>query len=338
MSECILVFPHIGTALGHFVRTMEYLNTYYQHSDAPIYVVLPENLVQKLDAHIPSWINRKNIIRRKHRVSINNPEGRLLIEQFKQYFVEDEMIHQQINPSLLITDPGIQGAILHHKFNTPWINITHGVYRPLPFNISDELKPLAEEVWRYLNQAFNQLIQLGIGSPYGNWNELRHTAIREELLQKKMQKCGWKVSNRPYNVLVTCCSADEVCPPSDFLSNLKQRYSDIAVAGISIGKAKRQGMVSNVTYVGNEIRYDSLIDSHSMVITHGGFGTLQMVSQANRIIIIPSDLDQLCNAIIFCSDPSYREKSELLFGRDWHYSLHNNPFRRFVEWDNIRIE
>lgn len=335
MSERILVFPHIGTALGHFVRTIEFIDTYYRQCDIPIYIVLPKNLIKQLDSYIPSWFNRKNIIGRKHLVSINNPEGRLLIEQFKQYFAEDEKIHQQINPSLIITDPGIQGAILHHKFNTPWINITHGVYRSLPSTIADEYKPLAHEIWSYLNIVFNQLIQLGTGSPNASWNELRNTAIREELLQYKMEKHGWIKSNQTYNLLITCCSANEVCPPRSFLKKLTRLYSDIAVAGITIDFARQQGMVPEVAYVGNNIRYDSLIDSNSTVITHGGFGTLKMITQAKKIIIIPSDLDQLCNAILFCSDPLYHNKTKLINGRDWLYSLQHNPFRRFVEWDNI---
>lgn len=337
MSERILVLPHIGTALGHFVRTIEYLNTNYRHCEDSIYIALPEELMDQLDAQIPLWINRDNIIKRKYHVSVNNSEGRLLTEQFQQYFSEDERIHRLINPTFIISDPGIQGAILYHKFQTPWINITHGVYRPLPSKIDDSLKPLAQVVWNYLNNAFDTLIQLGTGTPNCSWDNLRKTACREELLQEKMQKYGWQKSDKTFELVITCCSANEVCPTPAFLYKLKQQYSDIAVAGISIDLAKRQGMVSGVTYVGNSIRYDSLINSHTTVITHGGFGTLQMITNAKRIIIIPSDLDQLCNAIVFCSNPQYSEKTKLVHGRNWLDSLQHNPFRRFVDWDNISI-
>ena len=337
MNERILVLPHIGTALGHFIRTIEYLNTVYRNREDSIYIALPDELVEQLDTQIPIWIKRENIIKRKYHVSVNNSEGRLLTEQFQQYFAEDERIHKQIKPTLIISDPGIQGAILYQKFHTPWINISHGVYRPLPYMINDNLKSFAQVVWSYLNNAFDTLIQLGTGMPSCSWDNLRKTACREELLQEKMQKYGWQKSDRTFELVITCCSANEVYPTPTFLCKLKQQYSDIAVAGISIDIAKKQGMVSGITYVGNNTRYDSLIDSHTTVITHGGFGTLQMITHANRIIIIPSDLDQLCKAIIFCSNPQYSEKTELVHGRDWIDSLRHNPFKRFVEWDNISI-
>lgn len=337
MSERILVLPHIGTALGHFIRTIEYLNANYQFCKDSIFLVLPEKLVNQLDTHIPSWIDRKNIIKRKCQVSINNPEGRLQTEQFQQYFAEDEQIYERIKPTLIISDPGIQGAILHSKFRTPWINITHGVYRPLPLRINDDLMLLAQMVWNYLNKAFDTLIQLGTGKSNEKWEELRNTAFKEEVLQEKMQKCGWQKSVRTFELLITCCSANEVYPTPAFLHKLQQQYSDIAVAGVSLDKIERQGIVPGITYVGNNTRYDSLIDSHTTVITHGGFGTLQLVTHANRIIIVPSDLDQLCNAIIFCSNEHNKAKAELIHGRDWQYSLNHNPFRRFVEWDKVNI-
>ncbi|KXC08889.1 hypothetical protein JFY67_01510 [Porphyromonas gingivalis] len=321
----ILVFPHIGTAWGHFIRTAEYINNTDFDSGVEIFMIVPKNVYPCVKRFIPSKVS---VLLRDKQVTVNNPTGEILIEGFSEYFREDEILFNKIQPSLIISDPGIQGAILHHKFKVPWINISHGCYRDIPHINDPIIDELAKKTWETIGYSLDKLIKMGTGDASLSWQKLKVTAFKEELLSGTMKKHGWETGEKKAKLLITCGSADEVQPSSAFLDRLKNFFPNIVVAGSSM-KGYREG----ISFIGNTTNYQSIIDSNTIVLTHGGFGTLKAVAHAGRVVTTPTDLDQLCNSII-----SFVEnKSEFVFDRNWFEALDNKPYCRSFCWDNVSI-
>ncbi|MDR1583795.1 MAG: hypothetical protein LBS55_11185 [Prevotellaceae bacterium] len=334
----ILVLPHIGTAFGHLVRTAEFLSDFSNQSNAKIYIVIPEKVVDFAKVHIPDGLQ---IITRQQQVTVNNSIGKLLIDDFKKYFDEDEVLFQKITPDLIISDPGIQGAILWYKYKKPWIGLVHGGYLPAPQIENEELSYLAQKTWQTINKSLDRLIQIGTNDKYQTWAELRSSGfliipnmqqnepviIEAGHINKKLDKIGWE-NKSEVELLITCCSSGEIEPTEKFLRKLQLYYFNIAVAGLN-----KKGIINGINYLGNTVNFESLVGKDTTVITHGGHGTLKAVSNAKRIITIPSDLDQLCNSII----SHINKNTELVFDKNWLEVLEHNPYRRVINWDNIEI-
>ncbi len=338
----ILVLPHIGTAYGHLIRTAEYIDANYkQNTEYDIYMAISDFAIDFAKNHIPNYIH---IVKRNVRTTVNNEDGVLDIESFKKLFDEDAYIVSTIDPVLIISDPGIQAAILWYKFKIPWIGIVHGCYLPKPVMLDNHiiLADLIEKTWSKIELSLDKLIQVGTQDKSLTWSIVQKTGqlvvpnffLNEPLsacasyINNPIKKIGW-VNIKNVELLITCGSSGEIAPSDTFINRLSNFYSQIVVAG-----KKKSGILNGIHYVGNNVNYESLVGENTTVITHAGHGTLKTLSKAKRIIMIPSDLDQLSNAII----AHLYNKWELIFDKNWFEVLDSpNPFYRQVIWENINI-
>jgi hypothetical protein len=338
----ILVLPHIGTAYGHLVRSAEFINDYFKSDPSyDIYMAVSDSAIEFAKAHIPDDII---IIKRFVIATVNNKSGFLDIESFKKLVEEDSSLVLRVNPDIIISDPGIQAAILWYKFKKPWIGIVHGCYLPKPFlpNMDENLLELTNKLWMKIEYSLDTLIQIGTGRSDLTWKIAQKTgklivlnqfsneplSPHVEYYEKSITKIGWHNSTE-VDLLVTCGSSGEVEPDDDFIERLKPYYQNITVAG-SVNKKEANG----ITYIGNNFNFGSLVGDHTTVITHAGHGTLKAISKAKRVIMIPGDLDQLSNAIV----AHIYKKWDIIYDRNWFEILNSpNPFYRKIFWNNICI-
>lgn len=342
----ILVLPHIGTAYGHFFRTVEIVANRFLSPNNKITFVLSKNTIIHRSRHLPPGVD---IYERQFTSSICSKSGLLDIEGYKHILQENLNIVTSLKPDLIIGDPGIQASILSTSFNIPWIGIMHGCYLPLipmttTHHMGQEHMGLMKRVWDVINCYLDYLISIGTNGKYTNWATIRKTGeilIPGDLsnfysnigtsLGPTIPCLGWQKGN-PVDYLMTCCSAGTVIPSADFIRRLSNLIPHISIAGI-----KKNAMPSsnNVRILGNGYSYSSLVSSTTTVVTHCGNGTLGAITDAKRVIMIPADLDQLCNALIYNAAYGW----ELVLDRNWFHMLNAvNPFRREMHWDNLSVK
>lgn len=338
IKKKILAIPHIGTAFGHFYRMATLLDNFANEFN--IFILIPEPFINYCKSFLHSEIK---IIPRKVHCSISGSSGLIDKVGYKSLLIENEDIYKAVQPELIIGDPGIQASILATKFRKPWIGIMHGCYLPFPNNlILNELDyTLLKEVWLALNKQMNELISFGTNQVYSSWQELQKTGkiiipnliynepspIGEYLDLNKSVNSVWDTHNE-VDILITCCSAGTVSPSKDFLSQLSmQTNKKIFIAGVE-GSPNHQ----NIIYLGNNVNYRYLVNEKTVVITHGGHGTLQAIGNAKKVFMVPSDFDQLYNSIIASSIKGW----QLVFDKNWFEILQTGVlFKREIQWENL---
>lgn len=341
MKKKILAIPHIGTAFGHFFRLATLLDDYL--NDNNIHIIIPEPYID----YCKRFLHPNIVIVPRHvHCSISGSSGLIDKSGYKSLLEENEAIYHKIQPELIIGDPGIQAAILATKYSKPWIGLMHGCYLPFPENLpmNEKHSVLLRRVWITLNDQIDKLISIGTNHIFKSWQEIQTTGkiiipnlnINEPSKIGEYKNINLKISNSwdahsEVDLLITCCSAGTVSPSDEFLTNLsKFSKSKVFVAGI---KAKENQF--NTIYVGNNVNYRSLVNENTIVITHGGHGTLQAISKANKVFMIPSDFDQLYNSIIASTIRGW----QLVFDKNWFEILDSDMlFKREIHWENIAVE
>lgn len=341
MKKKILAIPHIGTAFGHFYRLATFLDDFIDEYN--IFILIPEPYFDYCKRFLHPDIT---LIPRLVHCSISGSTGLIDMEGYKSLLKENEKIYHIIKPDLIIGDPGIQAAILATKYSRPWIGLMHGCYLPFPDKIqmNEQLYTLLRNVWCVLNDQMNKLISLGTNKVYTSWSEIQKTgkiiipnfsknepsSIGEYQDINSKIKSAWDVQNE-VDLLITCCSAGTISPTDTFLTNLNRvSNKNVFVAGI---KAKTNQ--SNIFYLGNNVNYRSLVHENTIVITHGGHGTLQAINKAKKVFMIPSDFDQLYNSIIASSIKGWK----LVFDKNWFEIVNSDLlFKREIHWENLVFE
>jgi len=341
MKKKILAIPHIGTAFGHFYRLATFLGEYL--IDYDISIAIPETFIDYCRRFLHPDIN---IIPRTVHCSISGSSGIIDIDAYISLLKENDEIYHKIQPDLLIGDPGIQAAILASKYSKSWIGIMHGCYLPFPefLSLNEQYYVLLRKLWEVLNKKINNLISLGTNQTFTNWQDIQKTgkiiipnissnepsSIGEYKDINSIGNSGW-VDYSEVDLLITCCSAGTVRPTELFLKDLIEISNrKVFVAGI-----KAKSNKSNIFYLGNNVNYRSLINENTIVITHGGHGTLQAISKAKKVYMVPSDLDQLYNSIIASTIKGW----QLVFDKNWFEVLESGIlFKRNILWENLKIK
>lgn len=341
MKKKILAIPHIGTAFGHFYRLASFLDNYIDTHN--IYIVIPEPFIAFCVKYLSPEIQ---IVPRKIHCSISNPSGIIKNDQYLLLLEENQRIFKNVRPDIVIGDPGIQAAILSTKYSVEWIGIMHGCYLPFPesLHMNKELFNLLKVVWSSLNNQIDKLVSVGTNQIFTSWNDLRKTGkiiipnskINEPSTIGKYQdinrivKPTWN-EHSEVDLLITCCSSGTVIPSNEFLTELSNNSNcKVYVAGIN-----SQNRIPNVVFLGNNINYKYLVGENTVVITHGGHGTLQAISKAKKVFMIPSDFDQLYNSIVTSAIKGW----EIVFDKNWIEIINSGMlFRREIYWNNLSIE
>lgn len=341
MNKTILAIPHIGTAFGHFYRLAVFLDNYIETHR--VYIAIPEPFIGYCSHFLCPEIK---IIPRKVHCSISNGSGLIDKNLYLALLKENETIYKEIQPDLIIGDPGIQAAILATKFSKEWVGVMHGCYLPVPnsLSIAEEYFKLLKLVWSTLNSQIDKLVRLGTNGIYDDWSCLRSTGLIliPNLRINEPSEIGEYVdlnnsinsywdSHDEVELLITCCSAGSVEPSKSFLANLARKINcDINVAGINSEKR-----YTRINYLGNNINYRYLVGKNTTVLTHGGHGTLQAINNAKDVFMIPSDFDQLYNSIIAHAIKGWN----LVFDKDWIEIINSGKlFKREIYWNNLNIE
>lgn len=133
---------------------------------------------------------------------------------------------------------------------------------------------------------------------------------------------------RPYKFVLTLCTGNKNLPPSKLLSALARRYEEVAVVGAASGPH-----IEGVHYLGDRYELGSLVDENTVVLCHGGHGTLRtVVGKAKRIFAVPGDLDQVCNSII----GAIYSDVKLPPPRYFEVKLNSStPFTREIDWSLV---
>ncbi len=336
----ILVLPHVGSAYGHLIRTAEYIQLNYNSGD-DVTIVIPQHAVEIGIKCIPSFVK---IIIQQTEFSINNSSGELKIRSFLQLMKELENIVHILKPNLIIGDPGVRASILSQKFSIKWIGLMHGCYLPKPKvehdSINQNLKMLIDISWKVATKSIDRLISESTKGLFSSWEDIRSTgeilipnnqnfepSPIGEYIGSKNHRNGWDHGD-PVKLLITFCSEGDVAKITNW-EKLFGVHEKISIAGLNLGKTE-----GNVRYLGNNFCYESLVNSETTVITHGGHGTLKSIEMAKKVYMIPTDVDQLCNSIIA---HLYRGWN-IVFDKNWFEILESGiPFKRSIYWDNVRV-
>ena len=151
----ILVLPHVGTAFGHLIRTVEYIELTYNKED-DVTLVIPQHGIDFGLKYIPAFVK---IIIQKTEFSINNSSGELKLQLFLELMKELESIVNKVKPNLIIGDPGVRASILSQKFNIRWIGLMHGCYLPIPnyknHDVNKSFENLMETAWKVTNKSID---------------------------------------------------------------------------------------------------------------------------------------------------------------------------------------
>jgi len=335
-AKRILVIPHIGSAYGHLIRTAALLENEY--SDCEVIVSVPESALSVAKRHMPM---RVGFATYPLRPTVTNPSGRLDTDGFLALVNADRQIAINMSPHLVVGDPGIRAGLVGERLGIPWVALTHGCYLPIPRALQGEscaegTRELAAMAWSCATSALDHLVTLGSGTGITSWADLRN---RGEILipnTRDAEPCetGTHVGllnpsygfskHEPVRCLLTLCSAGDVEPDQTALRAIVALWGRVSVIGVDSGPP-----ISGVEYLGYGVATNSLIGKETVVITHGGHGTLKAARDAALIVAVPSDLDQLCNSLIASAHTGVR----LAIGESWRKRLlSGSPFKRYVDW------
>lgn len=341
MARRILVIPHVGLALGHMFRALKYVSRMQNEVRATISIALPSFAVPHALKLIPANVE---IIERTVHCSVSNETGRLDLCGFSRLLEEVEEITLRVRPDLLVGDPGIQAGIIGVKFGIEWIGLMHGCYLPFPDLNSDErLRHLGRVAWNTVHANLDMLVEIGTSGRHGSWADIRDTG---RILQASKEEHGLLAigeyeelyherqglrANRPFEIVMTCCSAERIGPSKSFLKQLMSVGGRVAITGFH---SKIQA-VPGASHLGAQYDYRSLIGPATVVVTHGGHGTLQYLKGAKKVFLVPSDVDQLCNALLAHELFGW----DVVFDRDWYQAFNSGmPFMRNVSWNRLVVE
>ena len=342
MKDKLLAIPHIGTALGHFYRTALVLDRYVRTHK--ICIAIPEPFIKQCRPFLRSEIEIR--LPRKTRWCINCATGAIDTKEYLSALSENKEIFDTIRPNLMVGDPGVQTAIVASKHSIEWVGIMHGCYLPFPaaLNIDGSYLKLLKRTWSVLNEEIDRLVNIGTNGVFNRGAQLRNTGkvvvpnsrtnepleAGEYLDLNAMIDPSWQ-KHAEVELLITCCSTGSVIPSREFTSSLAGKMrGHISVAGTSL-----RGNCPGMTLAGKNINYRYLVGRRSTVLTHGGHGTLQAISSAKRVIMIPGDFDQLYNSIIAHAVKGW----ELVFDKDWFEIADSGEvFRREIRWNNLTVD
>lgn len=303
----IYVPIHIGTAIGHLIRTATYLRL---HPDAHYFVPIPRRHLDVAKRFLPSAVT---ILPREESVSVNSSDGKLDVDGFLAVLKRDCLDIQMIKPDSLLGDPGIRASIIGLKYKLPWQAIIHGCYLDHETileadKLAGERASFITEVWGLIHRQLDVLAQIGTNQTVMNWGELRKqgTLLIPEFPGQTV-RVGSKIkliptlendysydNGQPVQVLITTSSGLKQSPPLQILEALLNRFDNIAIVGVTEGPLNDQ-----VKYFGDKYSIMSLVNKDTIAITHGGYGTLGLlVGKVKRLLVLPQDIDQLCNTMI----------------------------------------
>ena len=308
--------------------------------DVPeVYVSVPETALEMAELHMPK---RVKFLTYKIRPTVTNKSGKLDEDGFLALLRTDREFCREIQPDLLLGDPGIRNGLLGEQTGIPWEALMHGCYLPLPFRLKKEhvdsstMTNLAEPAWNLVSRSLDYLVCLGSDNKITSWGELRkrgrilipNSAEAEPCefglhLGDRLPRVGFSTGNISPCV-VTLCSSGDVQVPVEVLQELVRLYGEVAVVGPA-----RELPVDGVRYLRGEFAVETVGGHDTVVISHGGHGTLKAVKHAARIIVVPGDLDQLCNAFV----AHLNWGAELAIGRSWFDRINSpQPFQRSIDW------
>jgi hypothetical protein len=337
----LLVLPHIGTAFGHLIRTGQLLQT--RHLDIPeVVAAIPSTAVAMAKLHLPP---RVKILEFPIRPTVTNRTGKLDEQGFLDLLRFDHDIFRKVKPDLILGDPGIRAGLLGIRVGMRWEALMHGCYLPFPQHlmsnplVCDLAKEVAPLAWSLIHKFLDKLVALGSNGTINGWEDLRSrgnilipNAPEAEpcTIGKHVGPCtpnlGFEVGKHQNFVLTTCSSGDTLLPLST-LQFLARTFGNIAV----VGSMHRPG-VENATFLGNTFSVSSVVGPQTVVISHGGHGTLKAIRHAKRVFLAPGDIDQLCNSLIAHATWG----AELALGSRWVDRLTSStPLQRTVDWEGM---
>lgn len=336
----ILILPHIGTAYGHLIRLSKLASGRYYDKNLDIFFVVP-NHVKKMAKRFVDTSQFK-LIFCKNFFSVTSKTGSIDYKAMGDVLEEYLKITKTINPDLIIGSPGIEASVVGTSLDIPWESITHGLYLPNPLSIEiykndiNSLEHLASQVWKVARKSIDSIVLNATKKEFTTWNEIQSTGKVTPVYSEKNQgninkKLFKEWENKPVDLLITKCSDGLTSLPSlDFLKKISKFYSSIAITDY-----QKNEKINNICFIGNNYSYQSLIDDKTIVICHGGCGTIEAVEKAKKVIIIPGDLDQLYNSIIAQKNLGY----SIFISKSWYSRLNSpNPFKREVDWGVLDID
>lgn len=338
----LLVIPHVGTAYGHLIRVGELLNTRYDDFDE-VFVSVPESALDMARLHMPA---RVKFLTYGIRPTVTSRGGRLDVAGFAKLVEFDRRFGSEIQPNLIIGDPGLRAGLLGERMGIPWEALMHGCYLPMPEELrrlrplaSSKIKRLAELAWNLADTTLDQLVRLGSNGKLRFWSELRRRGRVLIPNSPEAEPCEFGVhtgdllprlafsAGTEFPCVVTLCSSGDVAVPPKVLQQLVRVYGEVAVLGPA-----REYFLRGVRFLGTKFATQTVVGKNTIVICHGGHGTLKAVKQARRVIVVPGDIDQLCNALVAFAT----WQSELVVGQHWIERLESDtPFRRIVDWNEL---
>lgn len=341
-TKRLLVIPHVGTAYGHLIRVGELLNTRYGDCDE-IFVSIPKSAFGMAKLHMPV---RVKFLTYGIRPTVTSRGGKLDVAGFLKLVELDRRFGSEIQPSLIIGDPGIRAGLLGERMGIPWEALMHGCYLPMPEElrrqrsiVSSNIGRLAKLAWNLAQTALDQLVRLGSTDSLRFWSELRQRGRILIPNSPEAEPCDFGVhtgdifprlgfsAGREFPCVVTLCSSGDVAVPPKVLQQLVRLYGEVAVIGPA-----RECLIRGVRFLGTRFATQTVVGKGTIVICHGGHGTLKAVKQAQRVIVVPGDIDQLCNALIAFAT----WQPELVVGQSWVERLNSDtPFRRIVDWNEL---
>ena len=336
----VLVIPHIGTAYGHLIRTGEIVRE--RCRDAETYVCLPRTALDIAARYLPEGVVP---VPYEQRPTVTNASGRLDLDGFRSLLASDRRICSEVEPDLLLGDPGIRAGILGLSSAIPYEMILHGCYLPLPGGLAHEVAVnsmagrLAAAVWSVAERSLDALVGIALEAQAG-WANLRSKGTvliaNDEFaepcefgthLGSRTTRIGFSAAPSPVSCVVTVCSSGDVDVPDWVLREIVEHFGEVTVVGPS-----RRREIGGVRFTGDLVAIESLVGPTTVVVTHGGHGTLKGSRRAARIIVAPGDLDQLANGLVaktYCG-------AEVAAGDQWLERLNGDrPFMRAVDWDAL---
>lgn len=300
----VLVLPHVGTAMGHVIRTGEYIRRF---PSAEYYVAVPRVHTDIARRFLPSGTQ---VLVRDAWFSVNSADGSLDVRAFREVIGADIIDCKTICPDWLLGDPGLRAAIVGTRMKLPWRALAHGCYLPMPRWVRDgdgELAALGRDAWAVAGKGISTLLH-SVASDWLSWEDLRKSGevivpdwpgqelpsdfpvIRTPRLIPTLGRESGVLSA----IVVATSSGLPVAPPREVLEVLAKSSGDVAVVGASSGPE-----IAGVRYLSDRFALHSLVGDRTIAIVHGGYGTVGTVTgRAERVLALPQDLDQLCNVIV----------------------------------------
>ncbi|MBI5569471.1 MAG: hypothetical protein HY914_05945 [Desulfomonile tiedjei] len=300
---------------------------------------LPTRWLECARMELPRYVELVGLSRE---FSVNNQSG--LIDRGAFLSSVDELLNHTMRwkPTLIIGDPGVQAGIIADVLRVPVVGLMHGCYLNCPpalVNGTNPFRNLAGGLWRRVHAELDALVQVGSRGAISSWESLRRrgeilvpesppslAAYGEGTYIGRLQPERRESASFKSSCLITTCSAGGTGNLNPkLLRALVASFGGVTVAGGSVTTS----LAPTVRYVGQRYALSSLIDNNTRIITHGGHGTLQALRGVKHVVVVPTDVDQLCNGLIEC------------FRNGWHLAVTeetvarltgSRPFVRELVW------